>query len=828
MDIRHIQEDLYPRIFSHAETLLPEFLLRRNSKGYSATGGNGLDGSQGKGAGKINYLATSPAVLFDNRSGITRNVIKYIQEREHLPSYIDALRYCAKAVGYTLSDDILKRSSEQGQHEIELDQQKRQAFEEVQRLFVQHLWNNKENRAFAYLQQRGYSDDDIRAMNAGCALPLPHIQQHLRSNGYTDEVITALGLQSAVPDRSEAGKWHRIGETYCVSFPIRDSIGRMQGFIIRAGEIFYDEAGKERFPKYVFTKNLSKATPIGFNHTLANSHLIAVEGIVDALFLQARGFPNVIAVGGKHFTDEQIQTLERYRVRSLTLCFDNDSAGKSGTAETIEKIRRQSFSHDALDNSRAKWNLYVCRAEAFQTAKDPDEFVRMFGNEAFANVVEKQIDSAEQFMAAYIAHNAGMLRDDFYSPKQRDEGLERCWSYLRYCSSPFQQHDFTQEFSKQTGLDATILANAGNLAIEFEHRAAERTRLTQALSDAHTALRNGTDPAHIRAELHHKLQRIDTIHAHVPPYSMETFLSEIGHTPDGLKTGYPELDETLCLSQNGITIIAARPSHGKTSFKMNLLLNLIRQYPERTFAFFSYEEPVKIITLKLLNILAGVRFQGQQLSDLIGYLRHQHTTDLHPTNVNGKNVNGKACIEAIEQAKATLGMYLESGRLVLAGERYSPKAIRQMVAELQNSVTVGGVFVDYVQKIKPEGKFATRQLELQDVSAQLHGIAVDMHVPMIVGAQFNREVRTESDVRDDCLREAGDLEQDANLVLALWNPAKTDSDDTKISSINTASQADIRRVELKVKTLKNRDGAVNLKGVPLLYDMPLSTIRSAR
>jgi len=104
-------------------------------------------------------------------------------------------------------------------------------------------------------------------------------------------------------------------------------------------------------------------------------------------------------------------------------------------------------------------------------------------------------------MAAYIAQNAGILRDDFYSPKQRDEGLERCWGYLRYCPSPFQQHDFTEEFSKQTGLDTTILANAGNLAIEFEHRAAERTRLTQALSDAHTALRNGTDPAHIRAEL---------------------------------------------------------------------------------------------------------------------------------------------------------------------------------------------------------------------------------------------------------------------------------------------------------------------------------------
>jgi len=91
-------------------------------------------------------------------------------------------------------------------------------------------------------------------------------------------------------------------------------------------------------------------------------------------------------------------------------------------------------------------------------------------------------------------------------------------------------------------------------------------------------------------------------------------------------------------------------------------------------------------------------------------------------------VNGKASIEAIEQAKTTLGCNENRAfgrwrRALLA------KAIRQMVTELQNTVTVGGVFVDYVQKIKPEGKFSTRQLAYrQDVSAQLHGIA-NMHVP---------------------------------------------------------------------------------------------------
>jgi replicative DNA helicase len=320
-------------------------------------------------------------------------------------------------------------------------------------------------------------------------------------------------------------------------------------------------------------------------------------------------------------------------------------------------------------------------------------------------------------------------------------------------------------------------------------------------------------------------------------------LEEISAAPDGLRTGFAELDDTVRLSQNGVTIVAARPSHGKTSFKMNLLLNLLELYPDKTFYFFSYEEPVKIITLKLLNILAGIRFEGQQLPNLVQYLRHQYTAAKHfqhetNTNDTSETKNGiftiehtsakqSASIEAVETAKQKLGQYFDTGRLLLFGNRPHPEHIRAMIEQRQIERSVGGVFVDYVQKVKPaSGKFATRQLELQNVSSQLHGIAVDLNVPMIVGAQFNREVRTESDVREDCLREAGDLEQDANLVLALWNPAKTEQDETSIQA--QLGSKDVRRVELKVKTLKNRDGAVNLKGVPLLYDMPLSTIKSMR
>ncbi len=861
MDLRHIQEELYQQVFIHAESVFPEFHFRRTGKGFIATQGNGLDGSQNKASGKISYLEKSPAVLFDNRSGITRNVLKYIQERENLVSYMDALRFCAKEVGYNI-DSLFSRNitkpqaipykhqgiqgseesidtgfgEDTGFSELEREQKKRQAFEEVQLLFSRFLWEQKGNTSREYLSRRGYTDEDIHTMNAGSALPFSHVQQHLRGLGYSDELIRELGLQTALPDKIEANLWHKIGETYTVSFPLRDSVGQIQGFIIRAKEVLYDNDGKERFPKYLFTKNFSKAVPIGFHNGLVGKECIIVEGIIDALFLQARGILNVVAIGGKILSDEQVQTLERYRVQALTFCLDSDAAGQEGTAFSIQKIRKKLFQQSSSKplSNHILSNLYVCKTSAMKGLKDPDEFVREHGEEAFVRLLHEDIISAEQSMAEWVVQK--VLKDApniqaneiHTSPRLRNAVSLDAWQYQRTLISPLQQADFAESLHAITGLEREAISLLGEQASRFAKEERERREFSLAIQAVHNALQRGEDVSALQRQLHDHLQKKNDQNRseHAPStYTMETFLQEICEMPKGLQTGYSELDENVSLSQNGITIIAARPSHGKTSFKMNLLLNVIEQYPDRTFYFFSYEEPVKIIILKLLNILAGIRFQGQQLADLAQYFRQQYRP--YQPNLNGFG-NGKALIDGIEAAKKKLDEYLSTGRLVLSGERYSPQEIRRVLDARESKNQLGGVFVDYVQKIKSETKFSTRQLELQDISSQLHRIAVELHAPMIVGAQFNREVRSESDIRDDCLREAGDLEQDANLVLALWNPAKGENDDKQSSLVQASSNLDARRVELKVKTLKNRDGAVNAKGVSLLYDMPLSTIRSMK
>ena len=93
-------------------------------------------------------------------------------------------------------------------------------------------------------------------------------------------------------------------------------------------------------------------------------------------------------------------------------------------------------------------------------------------------------------------------------------------------------------------------------------------------------------------------------------------------------------------------------------------------------------------------------------------------------------------------------------------------------------------------------------------------------MPIILGCQFNREVKEEKDLNLSSLREAGDIEQDANLVLGLYNAAMqtAEKDDTPFMQTEA---------ELIVKILKNRNGAVNKK-VSLDFITPTLRIETAK
>jgi hypothetical protein len=120
----------------------------------------------------------------------------------------------------------------------------------------------------------------------------------------------------------------------------------------------------------------TKGSPLFFDRALkagVHGHLIGVEGVTDAAMLQAHGMLQAVAYVGSSFSEEQIKTLVRYKVRYVTVVPDPDGGGERGCLRSIKKLRAAGIT------------VYVVQLPSGQ---DPDEFVIANGIDAFRKLVE--------------------------------------------------------------------------------------------------------------------------------------------------------------------------------------------------------------------------------------------------------------------------------------------------------------------------------------------------------------------------------------------------------------------------------------------------------
>ena len=91
---------------------------------------------------------------------------------------------------------------------------------------------------------------------------------------------------------------------------------------------------------------------------------------------------------------------------------------------------------------------------------------------------------------------------------------------------------------------------------------------------------------------------------------------------------------------------------------------------------------------------------------------------------------------------------------------------------MHKNTNVGAIFIDYIQLLNlPEGKYKTfsRQEEIKEICISLKDIAIETGLPIILGAQFNREVSNQLKIHATKIGEAGDIERIANLIIGFWN-----------------------------------------------------------
>ena len=220
----------------------------------------------------------------------------------------------------------------------------------------------------------------------------------------------------------------------------------------------------------------------------------------------------------------------------------------------------------------------------------------------------------------------------------------------------------------------------------------------------------------------------------------------------GIPTGFKEFDQiTNGLQNSDLVLLAARPGVGKTSFSMNILVNAAVEYGKKC-AVFSLEMSKEQLMQRAICSLAKVSM--------------------------AKALNGTMDAEEWKRIWTATKKLEQSGLYIDDSSLTTPADVLAKCRRLKAKENIDLIMIDYVQLMSSGSnrKSDSRQNEVSDISRNLKIAAKELNVPIIALSQLSRNV--ESNSRPDHrpvlsdLRDSGAIEQDADIVLFLFNPEK--------------------------------------------------------
>lgn len=687
------------------------------------------------------------------------DVFTYVMEKEGY-SFPEALKHLADRAGIDLTEKDIQ--------EAQAKRTKQDMLEALQERFIHLLSQPEGEEAREYLYGRGYSDEDIDGMKLGYFPGYADTIRWLEENGYDKNA--RAGALDYLENRND----------YRITFLWRDQYGRplsLWGRLIREA--------KEGEGKYMPFGSGGKGVPLNLHNARGLDDITLVEGFFDALLAESRGVRGVVALGGTSITSKQLDVLTSKRFRSITLALDNDvnESGAQGMEKAIPLLQEKGF------------RVYV--AELPENIKDPDELMAKQGPQAFEAVIADAKPGATWLVERLIKQH------DLGASKSREAAFEKIMAYVSTLP-PFEQEDATRDLAFTFGITKETMAEELRLSRQKKAREDFKAQARKELEALALEARENPEKALEAAEDVLARLRMDgreAVGIGLPePYTFTDLLKDLENTREGISTGYRELDKYVSVPQGAITIVAGRPGHGKTTFLLNLALNMARKYPEKRVYFFSYEESEKWLALKLTMMMAGYVFSKEKnLAAYVEYLRGM--------NPGGRN-------PGVDEAREDIEELLESGRLTLIYKNAPADELADMIKAYGRRGDTGAVFVDYIQKVPaPEGaKFSAAYQKVQLASELLRDAAVVADIPLIMGAQFRRPqgasggTDKKTVLRLENLRESGDIEQDANLVLGLYNQTAANLEDEPIDQYTERITKEY--LDLDVGILKNRGGTV--------------------
>ena len=348
-------------------------------------------------------------------------VINFIMEIENF-SFPEAVEFLAKRVGMELPEQSNDAETRRRSKMLAVNK-------DAARYFRDQLSTPAGAAARRYIAERQIGDRAVKIFGLGYA---PNgwtgLLDAMHAKGYTDFELFDAGL---VSQGKRGGYYDKFRDR--LMFPVIDIRGEVIGF---SGRILSGDG-----PKYMnspetlvfnksrnlFAMNLAKKSKCGY--------IILAEGNVDVVSLHQAGFDSAVASLGTSLTPEQARLLSRF-TNEVIIAYDNDGAGIKASQRAIGILEQLDVRVKVLSMSGAK---------------DPDEFIKLKGADAFRNLIEAS-ENQEDYRLRLITKKYDLSVDE-----QKIEFLKEASEFVARLPDAVKRQVYGMRVASQAGVNADVV-----------------------------------------------------------------------------------------------------------------------------------------------------------------------------------------------------------------------------------------------------------------------------------------------------------------------------------------------------------------------------------
>ena len=318
------------------------------------------------------------------------------------------------------------------------------------------LSSPSDNIAVKYLNKRDITPAIISKFSLGLSLKEPNMLYNKLKRDYDDSILEKAGLIL----KSNQGRYvDRFRNRIII--PIQNEQGEYIAFGARAIE-------EGQNPKYLNSSDspiYNKSRILYGLYTAKEAikqedSVVIMEGYFDVISAQAHGIHNAIASCGTSMTLEHVKMLSKYtRSRRIYLSFDTDLAGQNATKRGGELIK-SAFSGlgniKQFDESHISTNddKYACeiRVVSPPEGKDPDEFIRSSGADAFKSYIEHA-----PLLLDFELNQLLKKKNEVTTPQEKSELVKEILPVLNDVQNPIIQSEYVKIVATALSLDDKAL-----------------------------------------------------------------------------------------------------------------------------------------------------------------------------------------------------------------------------------------------------------------------------------------------------------------------------------------------------------------------------------